>query len=94
MKLWLLTAKESLPEGDDPWEPWYDKSFGCVVRAKTEIDAREIAHESAGDENRNEFFGKPVAKTNQPWKEAKYSSCVELTNKGEQGLILQDFRSA
>jgi hypothetical protein len=86
MKLWLLQAKdEELPRRDNPWEPWYDKAFGHVVRAETKEDAREIAHEHAGDEN---------TKTKHPWKDQKYSTCVELTANGDRGLVMTDFHAA
>lgn len=94
MKLWLLQAKEGLPNGDNPWVPWYNKSFGYVVRADTEEEARNIAHENAGDENRGEFKQRETAKTNQPWEDPKYSDCVELTADGERGLVLTDFHAA
>lgn len=32
MKLWLLRPIET--EGPNLWDPWYDKAFGFVVRAK------------------------------------------------------------
>ena len=40
MKLWILMPKENLNKGDDPWNPWYDKCFGMIIRAKTEEEAR------------------------------------------------------
>lgn len=86
MKLWLLTANEELPKDDNPWEPWWDKTFGFVVRAETEEDAREIAAENGSDEVRDS--GK------QSWLEPKYSTCIELTASGEQGVILEDHRLA
>jgi len=94
MKLWLLEAKLGLPAGDNPWKPWYDKAFGHVVRAATEEQARQIAHNNAGDENRGEYCSKEISKTKQPWKDDKYSTCVEITVEGEEELILTDFHSA
>lgn len=94
MKLWLLRPKEGLKDGDNPWEPWYDKCFGFVVRAETEGEARQIAHGCAGDENRGEFMGASIAKTGQPWQEKKYSTCVELTPDGESGVVIEDVHSA
>ena len=85
MKLWLLRPVDNLKVGDDPWDPWYDKAFGFVVRAKTEIEAREIADIEGRAENR-EF--------DSPWLDAMYSSCLELLSKGEAGLIIRDFASA
>jgi len=49
MKLWLLRPRV-LEDTFDPWEPWYDKAFGFVVRAETEKDARQMAQERAGIE--------------------------------------------
>jgi hypothetical protein len=95
MKLWLLEAKDvGFPEGENPWNPWYDKCFGFVVRAETEEEARGIAHENAGDENRGEFLSQKTANTKGPWKDARYSTCVELTADGERGMVLQDFHAA
>jgi hypothetical protein len=87
MKLWLLRP---VPE-DSLWKPWYDKSFGFVVRAETESHARKIAEENAGDENRQ--LGD--ANTERcAWLNATHSTCVELTPDGEPGLIIVDFASA
>lgn len=94
MKLWILKPVENLSQGDDPWEPWYDKAFGFVVRAETEEEARKFAHEQAGDENRGVFLGSKIADTNSPWLDAKYSTCTELTVEGEAGVVLQDFHAA
>ncbi len=94
MKLWLLRPAENLPEGDDPWEPWYDKAFGFVVRAETEDGARSLAHANAGDENRGGIFGRKPAGSNQPWLDAKYSTCTELTAEGAAEMVMMDFQRA
>lgn len=94
MKLWLLKPVDERPEGDDPWRPWYDKAFGFVVRARDEESARKFAHESAGDENRGEFLGKKVAATTTPWLDPRYSTCEELKQRGEEGVILCDVAEA
>lgn len=85
MKLWLLKPCEGLPSNYNPWEPWYDKAFGFVVRADTEATARQIADNNSGDE------GTPYV---SPWLDANYSTCVELLPDGEAGLILQDYHAA
>jgi len=85
MKLWLLRPA-LLPEGNDPWEPWYDKAFGFVIRAETEGEARELAHDNAGDENLEGII--------TPWLDKKYSTCIELTEEGEIGMVLRDFARA
>lgn len=82
MKLWIL---KPISHDKGPWKPWYDKVFGFVVRAKTEQEARGIAHFNAGDENRTD---------KAPWLYAELSTCVELTTEGDAEMILRDFASA
>ena len=89
MKLWILRPVENLPESGNPWVPWYDKAFGFVVRAETEDVARALAHAGAGDENYAEKEG-----ASQPWMNAKYSTCVELTADGESSVVMRDFAAA
>lgn len=87
MKLFLLRPKKLIK--DNPWDPWYDKSFGFVVRAKTEIQARKMAHEKAGDENSG-GWGTVKYKTKTPWLDEKYSTCTELIADGPKKLIIRD----
>lgn len=96
MKFWLLRPVENLPDNDDPWNPWYDKVFGFVVRANDEQQAREIAQENAGDEQRGIFLGLRIANTTTPWLDPKYSTCVELSKLqgDEPDVILSDYHSA
>jgi hypothetical protein len=88
-KLWLLRPVDELKTNDNPWVPWYDKAFGFVVRAETEEEAREMAHAAAGYENRSN-----ADKTTEPWKDPKYSICVELLTEGPTGVMMKDFWSA
>jgi len=94
MKLYILEPSQKLKKGDNPWNPWYDKAFGFVIRAETEEKARKIAHENAGDENRGAFLEKEIAKTKSPWLDKKYSTCNELLADGESELIIRDFNAA
>lgn len=80
MRLWLLRPNKGLTE--DPWEPWYDKTFGFVIRAATEGEARSIA----ANESSNE--------TSNAWLNSAYSSCVVLETDGEAGIIIRDFARA
>jgi hypothetical protein len=86
MKLWLLRPVESVlsirKENLNPWEPWYDKAFGFVVRAPTEEKARAIAAESCRDEGQ------------ELWLNPGYSTCTELLPKGEEGMIIEDVANA
>jgi hypothetical protein len=94
MKLWLLKAREDLDKNDDPWEPWYDKAFGFVVRAENEERAREIAQSNGGDEKRRYRGNWNGYDKLYPWIDPKYSTCVELTTEGQEGMVLMDFHSA
>jgi hypothetical protein len=93
-KLWLLRPVENLPDNDNPWDPWYDKVFGFVIRAETETEARNIAHTNAGDETEEIFLNERISYTPQPWKDAKYSTCIELLSEGPVEVIIRDFASA
>ena len=94
MKLWLLMPIQGLSDGDNPWDPWFDKAHGFVVRAETESEARQLAHEPAGDENRGEFLQQKTANTQQPWLDSRYSTCTERRPDGEPGVVLCDFHAA
>ena len=87
MKLWILEPVENLSDGDNPWNRFYGRTFGFVVRADTEEEAREFAHENAGDENTS------IIATGAPWKYSEYSTCKELVADGEPGMIMRDFVS-
>ena len=82
MKLWLLRPID----GARAWEPWYDKAFGFVVRAKDEAGARDLAASEAGDEKREQ--GK------NPWLDRYESTCEELRAPGEAGVVMMDFHAA
>ena len=94
MKIFELRPVENLKNNDNPWEPWFDKSFGFIVKAETEAEARKYAGENAGGENRGEFLSTKTANTTNPWIDEKYSTCVELNGDGEAGMIMQDFARA
>lgn len=84
MKLYLLRPRENLT--DSPWEPWYDKAFGFVVRAEDEKTARTIANGDSGDERWQQ--------EQNPWLDESLSTCVELLPEGEQGIVIKDFAGA
>ena len=86
MKLWYLRAREDLPQGDNPWHPWYDKSFGFVACAENEEEARQLASAEARNEHGDH-------KTN-PWLKAEYTTCEELTPDRGKGIVICDHRSA
>jgi hypothetical protein len=87
-KLWILRpipVSETTPGAPlvpSPWVPWYDKTFGMVIRAVSERSARSIAAEHCADE------GEEV------WLNSEYSSCVELLSEGNAGVIMVDHARA
>ena len=88
MKLFILKPRDGLGDGDNPWDPWYDKCFGVVVRAKSHAAARVVAEEHHSGESC------PVRGIRGAWAKAKYSTCVELKAYGSEGLIIQDISNA
>lgn len=96
MKLWLLVPKKDLSADNDPWKPWYDKVFGFVICAEIAEEARQIAHENAGDENVSwdSEAEKYVWDALMPWLNPEFSTCVELLPEGEARVVLRRYRSA
>lgn len=89
MKLWLLKARdEELPDDDNPWNPSYDKTFGLVIRAPSETEARQQAQSITRNEEDD------YATATSPWLDSKYSTCIELVNDGEAAVLMTDFRRA
>lgn len=74
--IYLLKPKsdEYFEENDikNPWEPWYDKSFGHVVVADTEEQARVFTQEHSGGENYE------IDDNIFPWLSEAHSDCVVL----------------
>ena len=98
MKLWLLRPREDVVarRTDNPWEPWFDKLFGLVVRAEDEAKAREIAQAGGSDEAGGYTWSATGwgQYTMPAWTDPKYSTCEELTADGEEGVILTEPHSA
>lgn len=94
MKLWLLRpvgydgADYDEADIDPLWNPWYDKTFGFVVRAETEDEARQLAQGEAGDEARESLNGTPA------WTSAEHSTCIELTVDGPTEIVIVDNHAA
>jgi hypothetical protein len=82
MKLWTLRPNASPGRSEwGPWDPWYDKAFGFVIRAETEERARSLANERCGDEKK-------------VWTDPALATCVELLPHGAEEEIMRDFWSA
>lgn len=83
MKFWILKAIEGTPA----FEPWYDKTFGLVVRAESEPAARRLASgDASGDDPGDEGPG--------VWLDPLQTTCVRLFEEGDPDVILVDFRAA
>lgn len=78
MKLWLLERLDADLGDDAPKH--YEECYGFVVRAKDEESARAMVQ--GGDE---------LARCPNFWRDARFSSCVELHAHGEPGVIMTDF---
>jgi hypothetical protein len=78
MKLWIL---QPLVESEEPWEIWYDKAFGFVVRADNENHARALASQEAGAEG------------GHAWLDEALSSCRPLESEGAAEVIMKDFHA-
>ena len=77
MKLWLLEVRYDLPGNENPWTAC-DQYRGFVIRADTEIKARQLAAFESGDD----------------WINPGKSTCIELFQNGIETIILSDFYNA
>ena len=84
MKLWLLRPIE----GKDDMFGW-DCNWGFVIAAKTEQDARLMASQESGGENYTLLDGVEFS----PWLKEDITTCRELTDNEEEGVILVDFHA-
>lgn len=89
-KLYYLKPKSIKLE---PWQPWYDKAFGFVVRAESPDEARLIASQNAGEEDNTGYYEYNKRELSV-WCDEKYTECIELTGDGESELILRDIADA
>lgn len=86
MFLFLIKSKTDLPKNDNPWEPWYDKYDGFVIRAETEEQARAVAQKGGADE---------IARGDRlAWTNSKYSTCEMLREDGKEEIVLSSFNAA
>jgi hypothetical protein len=78
MKLWLLKRPV-----DKPGHQIWDAYSGFVVRAETEEDARKLANKESQKPDRG--YEGPI------WEDHQKTSCKQLIDEGEPGVILDDF---
>ena len=105
MKLWHLYPNPDRPKENDPWEPWYDKAFGFIIRAAAAQEAREMIKREVqtvfnytswpGDEAEHcEDQDGNYDNSSSPWRDPKLTVCDELTTDGEACVIMKDFHAA
>lgn len=85
MKLFELRPVNGLVADNNPWWHGYDKCFCFIIRADSETEARKIADQNAGDENK--YF-------KNPWQDKNYSTCIELTQGGKSGIISKELHTS
>lgn len=93
VKLWLLEPAKTVEEREalkrdlnpgserervDPWLWTYDLTYGFVIRADTEDQARAMAEENAEMKE-------------GVWLNPEHVSCTELLPDGEPGVVLRDY---
>lgn len=83
MKLWLLESRDDLTMANDPWWRKYDCFIGFVVRSESAENARKLANELA----KNDPIDRPV------WLDDRYSTCTEVTQNGDEDLILASYKN-
>jgi hypothetical protein len=92
MKLWLLRPRADLLAREaHPWEPWFEKVFGLVIRAGTEAAARALARSQAGQEGLGIYrqFGLEEDEVAaEVWLDSAWTSCDELKPDGEAGVLV------
>jgi hypothetical protein len=89
MKFWRLTPRHDTLwwciEGKDPWQPHNERAFGFVVRAADQEEARWLAHQGGGEENK-------TLEGVSPWLDENYSVCEELSPDAAAEVLLVNFR--
>lgn len=94
MKLWLLRPieNEHIDYVSQPINFGYDCTFGFVIRAETEQDARAIAQENGSWET-SIWVNGSRSQVYPAWTDPTLSTCVELTADGESGVVIEDHLS-
>lgn len=64
--------------------PGWDCNYGFIVRAKDEQSARALAQFEISDES---------YESKEFWLDPKFSTCEEVSVKGEAEVILNDFHA-
>jgi hypothetical protein len=96
VQLWLLRPRADVfARPEQPWEPPYDKTFGVLVRAENEVEARRLAQAQAGIEGQGVYRHLGAEEdelATDVWIDHGWTTCEALTDEGEPGAILVDRR--
>ena len=79
MKLYHLYVNTKHPQYRNIWG--YDCNYAFVIRADSEVLARDYAHINSSDE----------AIHIDVWLDPEYTICEELHAEGKSGIIISDF---
>lgn len=82
MKLWLLKRRKGLCASESPWIPSYDKAKGFIIRAESCGAARSMASARAIDEG------------SEAWLDKRFSTCEEITEEGDFGILLESIHDS
>ena len=97
--LWLLRPKDykarawSGEWGGTAWAPIWDCTYGFVVRAGSEEEARRMAAGHAGDEETKDYVDHKRVIIKSPWLDSAQSDCIPLASIGEDEVIIMDFKA-
>lgn len=87
MNIYIL--KPISTEAGSKWHPWYDKTFGMIVSADSEGEARYLANENSCGED----GGWGVDDNYGVWLNEKQTTC-KILEANESEVIMKDFRGA
>jgi hypothetical protein len=92
MQLWILQPQLSVLEREaHPWTPPFDKTLGVLVRAGSEVEARQLAQSKAGNEGQGVYSRLGLAEdemAEEVWLKPEWTSCDQLTAEGKSEVIM------
>ena len=95
MKLWLLCKKQNLVDNPkiNPWYNGWDMVHGFVIRAESERAARDLIAYSGEVEPGIAVIAAYGDEGKEVWLNPNYTECIELTQDGEEEIIMIDFHA-
>lgn len=95
MKLWLLRKKENLVDNPkiNPWYNGWDMAHGFVIRAESEQAARDLIAYSGEAEPGIAVLSAYGDEGPEVWLNHNYTECIELTQDGEEEIVMVDYHA-